>query len=55
VVNIHMLKHAKDSEFEYKYFFLDVKGHPRIYLENAESTPPSSDKKKVKLFGVNWG
>ena len=49
-----MIRQAKEPDFEYKYFTLDVKGHPRIYLENAD-TNPSSDKKKVKLFGVNWG
>ena len=55
-VNIHMVRDSKHGDFEYKYFFVDVRGHQRIYLENADAAPsPPSDKKKLKLFGVSWG
>jgi mitochondrial import inner membrane translocase subunit TIM21 len=50
-----MIRPARGGEFEYKYFFVDVKGEERIYLENADTASPSSDKKKLRLFGVNWG
>jgi mitochondrial import inner membrane translocase subunit TIM21 len=49
-----MIRYSKHDDFEYKYFYLDVRGHPRIYLENADTASPSSEKKKLKLFGVNW-
>ncbi|KAI1810622.1 import inner membrane translocase subunit tim-21, mitochondrial [Poronia punctata] len=53
LVNVHLIKRSGHSEFEYKYLALDVKGHPRIYLEHADANS-SSDHKKFKLFGVNW-
>ncbi|KAK6081050.1 hypothetical protein SCUP515_03192 [Seiridium cupressi] len=52
-VNVHLTKRAGASEFEYKYFYLDIPGHERIYLENAD-VKSSTDAKKYKLFGVNW-
>ena len=54
VVNLHMTKRTSDSEFVYKYLVLDVKGHQRIYLENADAKPESSAKSKTKFFGVEW-
>jgi hypothetical protein len=49
-----MIKRPSDSEFVYKYLALDVKGHQRIYLENADAVPDSPAKSKTKLFGVSW-
>ncbi|PMD20086.1 TIM21-domain-containing protein [Hyaloscypha hepaticicola] len=54
VVNMHMTKKPSESEFVYKYLALDVKGHQRIYLENADASPESSAKSKTKFFGVSW-
>ncbi|PQE33195.1 Mitochondrial import inner membrane translocase subunit tim21 protein [Rutstroemia sp. NJR-2017a WRK4] len=54
VVNLHMVKHPSDSEFFYRYLFLDVKGHSRIYLENADASADSPGKNKSKLFGISW-
>ncbi|KAI9742907.1 MAG: mitochondrial import inner membrane translocase subunit tim21 [Claussenomyces sp. TS43310] len=54
VVNLHMSKRPSQSEFEYKYLALDVKGHQRIYLENADATANSLGRGKTKLFGVQW-
>jgi len=54
VVNLHMIKKPSDSEFVYKYLALDVKGHQRIYLENADAVPDSPAKNKTKFFGVSW-
>ncbi|KAI0404326.1 import inner membrane translocase subunit tim-21, mitochondrial [Xylaria palmicola] len=54
VVNMHLIKRAGHNTFEYKYLFVDVKGHQRIYLENADAKAPGGDSKKFKLFGVNW-
>ncbi|KAF7530810.1 hypothetical protein G7054_g9487 [Neopestalotiopsis clavispora] len=52
-VNVHLTKRAGASEFEYKHFYLDVPGHQRIWLENADSKS-SSGSKKYKFLGVNW-
>ena len=49
-----MVKRPSDSEFIYKYLSLDVKGHQRIYLENADADPDNVAKSKTKLFGVSW-
>ncbi|KAK3939778.1 import inner membrane translocase subunit tim-21 [Diplogelasinospora grovesii] len=58
-VNMHLIKRRGGDEFEYKYFFVDVKGHQRIYLENADasSSKGGSEQKAgggFKLFGVKW-
>lgn len=51
-----MVRDGRHGSLEYKYFVVDVRGYPRIYLENADAATPSSEKKKkLKLFGVNWG
>lgn len=47
-----MIKPRSGSEYEYKYLFVDIKGHERIYLENAEAS--GSGKKQLSLFGVKW-
>jgi len=49
-----MTKRPSQDEFEYKYLSLDVKGHQRIYLENADSSTNSLGKGKTKMFGVQW-
>lgn len=54
VVSLHMTKRPSQDEFEYKYLALDVPGHSRIYLENADSAANSLGKGVTKLFGVQW-
>jgi import inner membrane translocase subunit TIM21 len=58
VVSLHMVKSTPDSElgnqFVYKYLAIDVKGHQRIYLENADASLDSPAKSKTKIFGVSW-
>lgn len=66
---MHMTKAPGQSEYQYKYLALDVKGlhvpkskrhmlnlagHSRIYLENVDA---AKDQKKtgMKMFGVRWG
>jgi mitochondrial import inner membrane translocase subunit TIM21 len=49
-----MTKRPSDGEFVYKYLALDVKGHQRIYLENADAISKRPEKSKTKLFGVSW-
>jgi import inner membrane translocase subunit TIM21 len=51
VVYAHMTKKPSESDYSYYTLAVDVKGHQRIYLENAE------DKKgrgPVKVFGLRW-
>ncbi|KAK1771699.1 mitochondrial import inner membrane translocase subunit tim21 [Phialemonium atrogriseum] len=55
-VNMHLTKRSGRSDYEYQYFFVDVAGHQRIYLENADaSSSDKGDKQGFKLFGVKWG
>ena len=55
-MGIHLVKRGGHGEYEYKYFFIDVKGHQRIYLENADATrAKEAETKGFKLFGVKWG
>ena len=54
-VNMHLIKRAGQHEYEYKYFFVDVRGHQRIYLENADaSRAKKGEQKGFKMFGVSW-
>ncbi|KAI4865108.1 import inner membrane translocase subunit tim-21, mitochondrial [Hypoxylon rubiginosum] len=53
-VSVHLTKRAGHDDFEYKYFYVDVKGHPRIYLENADSQASGRDRKKIKFFGASF-
>ncbi|KAL2158897.1 hypothetical protein VTH06DRAFT_2927 [Thermothelomyces fergusii] len=54
-VSIHLVKHPGKGEYEYKYFFLDVQGHQRIYLENADAVrEKDGGSKGFRLFGVKW-
>lgn len=53
---MHLTKRSGRSDYEYQYFFVDVAGHQRIYLENADaSSSDKGDKQGFKLFGVKWG
>ncbi|KAI2782448.1 mitochondrial import inner membrane translocase subunit TIM21 [Daldinia loculata] len=54
VVNVHLIKYANHHDFEYKYFCVDIRGHSRIYLENADSKPAGEGTRSFKMFGVNW-
>lgn len=53
VVNVHMTRKKDESEFQYHLLALDVPGHERIWLENAEKG--KLDKRNAgKMFGVRW-
>ncbi|EGX92656.1 import inner membrane translocase subunit tim-21 [Cordyceps militaris CM01] len=54
VAQVHMVKPLGHSDYEYKYLFVDVKGHGRIYLENSDAKRSDSGKKSFTLFGVKW-
>ncbi|KAK5660468.1 hypothetical protein OQA88_13015 [Cercophora sp. LCS_1] len=55
VVQMHLIRKAGQEDFQYKYFFVDVRGHQRIYLENADAAlAAKGGKKEFKLFGVKW-
>ena len=53
VVNVHMTRTKDQSDFHYHLLALDVPGHERIWLENAEQG--KLDKRNQgKMFGVRW-
>ncbi|KAL2800257.1 TIM21-domain-containing protein [Aspergillus keveii] len=51
VVFVHMVKTADTNEWEYRLLALDVKGYPRLVLE--ERHDPKVDR-EVKIFGIRW-
>ncbi|KAF2734564.1 import inner membrane translocase subunit tim-21, mitochondrial [Polyplosphaeria fusca] len=52
VVHVHMAKRPSQSEYEYVMLAVDVKGHQRVYLENADDRKNS--KVAPKIFGARW-
>lgn len=53
IVNVHMTKRKGDDGWHYHHLALDVPGHERIWLENAEKG--KLDKRSQgKMFGVRW-
>lgn len=53
VVNLHLVKGKGERDYVYKYLALDVKGHQRYYLENADAKAEGSSR-SGKIFGVSW-
>ncbi|KAL8861319.1 MAG: hypothetical protein Q9178_002191 [Gyalolechia marmorata] len=53
VVNLHTFKWPGQSDWQYKYLTLDVKGQPRIYLENTDATPPKQHS-RFNFLGMQW-
>lgn len=51
---MQLVKRFGGRDFEYRYFFVEIPGHRRIELENADAKPTASRSKKFKLFGVTW-
>ncbi|CAK7262817.1 mitochondrial import inner membrane translocase subunit tim21 [Sporothrix epigloea] len=49
---LHLLRRPGQSEFAYQYFYVDVPGHDRIYLENSVNSVTGD--KKGTLFGIKW-
>jgi len=52
-VQLHMVQRPGEREWEYRYLALDVEGHQRIYLENADAGKLDT-RKDGKMFGVRW-
>lgn len=50
-VQVHMTRRPNEHDFQYKLLALDVPGHQRHYLENAEKLDRRS---QGKMFGVRW-
>ncbi|KAL8767407.1 MAG: hypothetical protein Q9209_006097 [Squamulea sp. 1 TL-2023] len=53
VVSMHTFKGPGHSDWQYKYLALDVKGQPRIYLENSDS-PPEKQNSRFNFLGMQW-
>lgn len=52
-VQVHMSRLPGQSDFEYRMLGLDVPGHQRYYLENADGKL-LDQRKQGKMFGVRW-
>lgn len=53
-VQLHMTKPPGQKDFEYRMLALDVPGHQRHYLENADGASSGLKAAGGKLFGVRW-
>jgi mitochondrial import inner membrane translocase subunit TIM21 len=53
VVHLHMTKRPGQSEYDYNYLYLDVKGQQRIFLEGSDGSDAVKNNKK--FLGVRWG
>lgn len=54
-VDMHLIRKKGDSDFEYQYFFVDVRGHERLYLENAAARGSGKKGNGVRMLGINFG
>lgn len=52
IVFVHMMKPLDKNEWEYQLLALDVKGHSRVILEQAQEKPGVG--KALKIFGIQW-
>ena len=53
-VYLHLVKARGQDEFVYRYFYLDVPGADRVYLEDNRAVGRPGSEKKRTLFGINW-
>ncbi|KAK4660871.1 mitochondrial import inner membrane translocase subunit tim21 [Podospora pseudocomata] len=56
---VHLFKPVGGKQWEYRYFYVDVKGQQRIYLENAEAAAAVAAKERsktdgIKFLGIRW-
>ncbi|KAI4175319.1 MAG: hypothetical protein LQ348_006199 [Seirophora lacunosa] len=51
VAFLHTFKAAGETEWKYKYLALDVRGQPRIYLENSDTTP-RKEHSRINFLGM---
>ncbi|KAF4126677.1 mitochondrial import inner membrane translocase subunit TIM21 [Geosmithia morbida] len=54
VARLHMVKRPNWGEYEYKYLFVDVKGHERVYLEKDDDAARGGGRKQLSFFGIKW-
>ncbi|CRG91414.1 Mitochondrial import inner membrane translocase subunit tim21 [Talaromyces islandicus] len=54
VVHVHMIKPVDDHQFHYRLLALDVKGQPRIILEQTSDGALGGKKSPLKILGINW-
>ena len=53
VAHVHLVKSPGFPEWQYRTLAIDVKGHPRLYLENS-STSEQKKKPSFKMLGIQW-
>lgn len=54
VVRLNMLRRQDETHFHYGSLALDVPGHERVWLENAEVDKKHGKGTPGKFFGVRW-
>jgi import inner membrane translocase subunit TIM21 len=53
-VNLHLVRRAGQRDFDYKYFYLDVPEHDRIWLENADPGFFGGKREQLRFLGIKW-
>ncbi|OKL61955.1 Mitochondrial import inner membrane translocase subunit tim21 [Talaromyces atroroseus] len=53
-VHVHMIKPVDESSFQYRLLALDVRGHPRIVLEQTSDVALGGKTSPLKILGINW-
>ncbi|KAI4213581.1 MAG: hypothetical protein LQ351_003805 [Letrouitia transgressa] len=53
VVQLHKIMRPGQSDWEYEFLYLDIKGHPRIYLENSQ-TNDGGRKSGISFLGMSF-
>jgi mitochondrial import inner membrane translocase subunit TIM21 len=48
-----MVRPRGSGDLEYRYLFIDIKDHERIYLEKSDESS-SKGKKAWNFLGVKW-
>ncbi|GAM40224.1 hypothetical protein TCE0_038f12404 [Talaromyces pinophilus] len=54
IVHVHMIKPLDEPNFQYRLLAVDVKGHPRIILEQSSDEALGGKKTPLKILGINW-
>lgn len=53
-VYLHLVKMRGHDEYVYRYFYLDVPGKDRVYLEDNRAETSAGRDKKWTMLGINW-
>jgi import inner membrane translocase subunit TIM21 len=53
-VHVHLTRPAGRHDFDYRYLYVDVPAHDRIWLENNDPGLFGGKKEHFRFLGINW-